>query len=539
MPIPASLLNLDGTISYINHAAETFHNMRATQQIGKKCHNISHPQHLTQEECPLCQAITSQKDVHHLALYCEVKKRTLTYTLHFMHIDKKIHIIHFCQNVASPTPTPNHSDIIPERVKLALKSFKAGMYEWNMLDDSAYVSNEWKIMLGYNPDMPFPPITLNTWKNRVHPDDIDRVMQNLQKALNSHEDYIETTHRLKHKDGYWIWILGRGLIEYDVNHSPLRMIGMHTDISEHIALQQKSTERRKILDHSLNEIYIFNAKNFKFLYINKGAKHNTGYSFTEISKLSPLDLNPNMEKKYFSDILNKVINNKDNHTFFSTQCQRKNGSLYDIEVYLQATTFENTNAYVAIVLDVTERKKKETLIQEQADGLYYLAHYDMLTGLANRVLLTEKLKQSIKKAKQHKTQLTLLFIDINKFKAINDSFGHHVGDKVLKEIAHRLKKTIREEDTIARFGGDEFIILLENTENTSDLKYKIQNALNEPLIVNTYSLNITCSIGISIYPNDANTLDKLLNDADKKMYEEKKNTIDKIIISPIIITPPT
>ena len=530
IPIPASLLNLDGTIFSINHAAETFHNISETQQIGKKCHDISHPQHLTQEECPLCQAITSQKDVHHLTLYCEVKKRTLTYTLHFMPIDKKIHIIHFCQNVTSPTPNPKHTDLIPERVKLALKSFKAGMYEWNMLDNTAYVSNEWKIMLGYNPDIPFPPVTLNTWKNRVHPDDIDRIMQNLQKALNSHEDYIETTHRLKHKDGYWIWILGRGLIEYDVNHSPLRMIGMHTDISEHIALQQKSAERRKILDSSLNEIYIFNAENFKFLYINKGAKHNTGYSFTEISNLTPLDLNPNMEKKYFSDILNKAIKNEDNHTTFLTQCQRKNGTLYDVEVYLQATTFENTNAYVAIVLDVTERKKKETLIQEQADGLYYLAHYDMLTGLANRVLLTENLKQSIKKAKQHKTQLTLLFIDINKFKAINDSFGQHVGDKVLKEIAHRLKQTVREEDSIARFGGDEFIILLEHTKGVSLVKKKIKDAFKESIIIDSHTFNITCSVGTSTYPDDAKTMDDLLKDADSKMYKDKRNTI---FVSPV------
>ena len=522
--IPLSILDTDGTIRHLNHAMEKYLDIPSENLIGKHSHMLLHPSNLSKDDCPLCQAISHKRTIDKLDLLDLIKQKYTQYSINYTKIDSLESIILTLTNTTQVHIQDHKIENLNKRMALALHGYKAGVYEWNMVDNSAYLSEEWKVMLGYDKDEPFPK-HLSAWKDRVHPKDINDVMLKVQNALKIQAEHIETTHRLKHKDGHWIWILGRGFIQYDENANPLRMVGIHTDISDRISLQLKSAERRKILDHSLNEIYIFNAEDFKFLYINKGAKHNTGYSFTEISKLSPLDLNPNMEKEYFSDILKKVIKNEDNHTSFSTQCQRKNGSLYDVEVYLQATTFENTNAYVAIVLDVTERKKKETLIQEQADGLYYLAHYDMLTGLANRVLLTEKLKQSIKKAKQNKTQLTLLFIDINKFKAINDSFGHHVGDKVLKEIAHRLKKTIREEDTIARFGGDEFIIVLENTKNTSDLKYKIQNALNEPLIINTHSLTITCRIGISTYPNDADTLDKLLNDADKKMYKEKENTL--------------
>ena len=521
MPVPASLLNPDGTIFYLNHAAETLHNVKMAQFIGKDCHDISHPQHLTQEECPLCQAILSKKDIRHKVLYCEVKKKKLEYTLHFIHMHEKTYIIHFCLDVTSSVSAPRHSDVIPERVKLALKSFKAGMYEWNMLDNSAYVSNEWKIMLGYSIDEPFPPVILDTWKNRVHPDDIDRVMNNLQKALDAYEEYIETTHRVKHKDGHWIWILGRGLIEYDTNHTPLRMVGMHTDISEHIALQQKSTERRKILDNSLNEIYIFNAEDLKFVYLNHGAKHNVGYSFTEISELTPLDLNPNINKEDFLHILKSTLS-KEEHTSFSSQCQRKDGSIYDAEVYLQETIFEGKKAYVAIVLDITERKKSEALIREQANRLYFLAHYDMLTGLANRVLLTERLQKAVENAKKTQSKLALFFIDINKFKQINDHHGHYIGDQVLKEVAKRLKKLVSEEDTIARFGGDEFIILTENIEKTMKLKKQIKHLFQTPISIDTLVLHIDCSLGMSLYPDDAQNVDKLLIDADQKMYIEKK-----------------
>lgn len=517
MPVPASLLNPDGTIFYLNQAAETLHNVEMTQLIGKDCHDISHPQHFTQGACPLCRAILSKKDVRHKVLYCEVKKKTLEYTLHFITINKKPYIIHFCLDVTSTISVPTHSDTIPERVKLALKSFKAGMYEWNMLDNSAYVSNEWKIMLGYSIDEPFPPVTLDTWKTRVHPDDIDRVMKNLQKALDTHEEYIETTHRVKHKEGHYIWILGRGLIEYDAQHTPLRMIGMHTDISEYIALQQKSTERRKILDNSLNEIYIFNAEDLKFVYLNYGAKHNVGYSFTEISELTPLDLNPNINKQDFLHILKSTLT-KEAHTSFSSQCQRKDGSIYDAEVYLQETIFEGKKAYVAIVLDITERKKAEALIREQANSLYFLAHYDMLTDLANRVLLTERLQQAIKKAKKSQSKLALFFIDIDKFKQINDHHGHYIGDQVLREIAQRLKKLVSHEDTVARFGGDEFIILTENIENIELLQRQIKDLFDIPVYINNLKLPINCSLGISIYPDDAQNMDKLLIDADKKMY---------------------
>jgi len=185
---------------------------------------------------------------------------------------------------------------------------------------------------------------------------------------------------------------------------------------------------------------------------------------------------------------------------------------------------------VGIHTDISKNKEREALIQKQANSLYYLAHYDMLTDLANRVLLTDRLQQGIKKAKRYKTQLALLFIDINKFKIINDSLGHYIGDKTLIEIAKRLKKTVREEDTIARFGGDEFIILLENTKNVSLVKEKIKNSFKESIIVDAHTLNITCSIGVSIYPDDASTIDSLLKDADKKMYKDKENTL---FISPL------
>jgi len=401
IPMPISILNEDGSIRYVNHATEKYLGVASEDIIGKDCHEILHPSNLSKESCPVCQAIQTKSDVHELELHNPLKQTTVQYSLNFTQIESKTGIIHTCKDVTRIHKQSKEIELLNNRIALSLKGFNAGMYEWDMLDNSAYLSSEWKVMLGYDKDEVFPK-NLSTWKDRVHPDDIDTVMQDVQVAISSQEAHIETTHRLKHKDGHWVWILGRGFIQYDENANPLRMVGIHTDISKN--------------------------------------------------------------------------------------------------------------------------KEREALIQKQADSLYYLAHYDMLTGLANRVLLTDRLQQAIKKAIRYKTKLALFFIDINKFKTINDSLGHHVGDKVLKEIAKRLKGTIREEDTIARFGGDEFIILLENTKNVSVLKEKIQSTFKEAIYIDEHALNITCSIGVSIYPDDADTIDKLLKDADRKMYSNKGHT---------------
>lgn len=525
VPVPTSILDPDGTICYVNHTAETYLGIDAAQVIGQNCHDISHPQNFTQEECPLCQAILSKTDLEDLSLYCETQQATLKYTLHFTHLNEKACIVQSCLAGTSSSAQNKEINGLSDQAKLALKSFKAGMYEWNMQDDSAYVSNEWKMMLGYSMDEPFPPVDLSTWKDRVHREDLKRVMQNLKIALGAQDEYVDTIHRLKHKEGHWIWILGRGIIEYDENGNPLRMVGMHTDISEHIAVQEKSTERRKILDNSLNEIYIFSAKDLTFLYLNYGATRNTGYSFSEISNLTPLDLNPNMDKKDFLHSLDTTLMQEE-HTSFASQCQRKDGSLYDVEVYLQETVFESEKAYVAIVLDVTERKRTEALVREQADNLYYLAHYDMLTDLANRVLLTDELRQAIRSAEHSQTKFALFFIDIDKFKQINDNYGHAIGDKVLKKIAHKLKLLVSNEDTIARFGGDEFIILMKDIAEVETMKAQIEQTLSCILYIDALALEISASVGVSIYPDDAMTLDRLLIDADHKMYAAKNDTED-------------
>ena len=160
----------------------------------------------------------------------------------------------------------------------------------------------------------------------------------------------------------------------------------------------------------------------------------------------------------------------------------------------------------------------------EAKRLEHLAYYDCLTQIPNRYLLFNRLEHLISQSERNKSSFALLYIDLDKFKVINDTKGHTFGDKVLREIADRLKKSIRNSDTVARIGGDEFIILLENINNKGDVLIMVDTLiinLNSPIDINGDKLEVSCSVGVSIYPDEGTTADALIAVADKAMYNVK------------------
>ncbi len=172
----------------------------------------------------------------------------------------------------------------------------------------------------------------------------------------------------------------------------------------------------------------------------------------------------------------------------------------------------------ALVLSTEELKKANIKLKA-------LAHYDSLTGLPNRDLFNDRLAQAIEKAKRHNKELALLFVDLDRFKQINDSLGHPVGDKVLQTVANRLNECIRKEDSLARLGGDEFILLMDDLnkgEHASLLAQKIIECLAKPIYIDGHTFYVTASIGISLYPHDDMDISKLLMYADTAMYKAKK-----------------
>lgn len=196
---------------------------------------------------------------------------------------------------------------------------------------------------------------------------------------------------------------------------------------------------------------------------------------------------------------------------------RKDGSR--VPVLLSSAMLEGSREQgLSFVLDLSARKQAEEQMRHMAD-------HDALTGLPNRVLLQDRMQQAIAYAYRNERQVAVLFIDLDYFKNINDSLGHHIGDVVLKMTAERLQKCLREGDSVARLGGDEFVLLLPLRHNSSDaarVAHKALDALAQPFMVESHKLHVSASIGISLYPEDGTDVDALMRTADTAMYHAKE-----------------
>jgi diguanylate cyclase (GGDEF)-like protein/PAS domain S-box-containing protein len=197
--------------------------------------------------------------------------------------------------------------------------------------------------------------------------------------------------------------------------------------------------------------------------------------------------------------------------------KRKSGDVVDLEVAMRSLQQGEEISFTGILRDVTARKAAEARI-------FNMAHHDALTGLPNRYLFTDRVEEAFKRAKRNRQRFALFFVDLDKFKPINDTYGHAVGDEVLKEVANRLKGGVRTTDTVARVGGDEFLVLVEDLSTPDDieeLRRKLQGLLSRPLQLPTVNLSIGASLGVAIYPDDATDIDSLMNHADSAMYKTK------------------
>jgi diguanylate cyclase (GGDEF)-like protein/PAS domain S-box-containing protein len=204
--------------------------------------------------------------------------------------------------------------------------------------------------------------------------------------------------------------------------------------------------------------------------------------------------------------------------------QCKDGSVLNVEGTCHRMALGKREVFALSVHDVTVRRKVESQMLEKQQQLDHLAHHDHLTGLPNRLYLAASLPGLLEEAKNTDTMLAVLFLDLDRFKHVNDSRGHETGDKLLKTVAQRVRATVRAQDIVVRMGGDEFVVILRNitgTETVSDTAARITQALAAPMVVDGRTLVTTVSIGVSLYPRDGTDMGELLRHSDTAMYQAK------------------
>jgi len=285
---------------------------------------------------------------------------------------------------------------------------------------------------------------------------------------------------------------------------------------------ESSNRLGRILDQSVNEIYVFTVDSLQFVQVNRGACQNLGYTEQELRSMTPYDIKPEYDEQSFRAAIRPLLTGEKKQMLFETRHQRKDGSIYPVEVRLQLSRAGESPLFVAMIMDITERKAAE-------DRISFLAYHDELTELPNRNLFLDRLQQAIYDADREESLVGVMFLDLDRFKTINDSLGHTVGDQLLVQAGKRLQKLLRAGDSIARLGGDEFSIVITGIKNVVDctrIADKVREAMTRPFQIGGRELVVTASIGITMYPFDDNEIHGLLKNADIAMYNAKETGRD-------------
>ena len=418
-------------------------------------------------------------------------------------------------------------------VAMALSAAEIGVWDWQNGQGMVYVSSRWLSIIGYVPGE--IDLTGFNWYNLIHPDDLSIVHTRTEsEAAASRDGQFDVEFRMRHKAGHWVWVQGRGkIIERDASGTPTRFAGTHLDVTNRRLLDDElrdahtaaleSESRFRSLTELSSDWYWEQDKEFRFIDFlgnKQPALRRVEVAFGQ----TRWDLMANNLTQSDWDAHRQEL--LAHRPFRDFEILRRDAQGKDYWISISGMPYFAPDGqfagYRGIGRDITAQKTAQETIRR-------LAYYDSLTKLPNRQLLMERLSDSVSLSRRQQGHSALLYIDLDGFKSLNDTRGHPVGDLLLSQVGSRLKSAVRDVDTVARMGGDEFVVILNALSSTLAqaanqallVGQKMLAALSEPYDLNGLAYRCTSSMGISLFGGSDLDLEKILQRADMAMYQAK------------------
>lgn len=381
-----------------------------------------------------------------------------------------------------------------------------------------WISSNITTVMGYPLAVALAP---NWWTSRIHPDDLERVLTVFGQMPRRVEVHCEYRFEFHHQSGYR-WIRDQRRLKGEAGAHGFEAQGSWLDVTDLHSAQTRLHEReqllRKIIETEPECVTLVDIEGH-ILEINPaGLTMLQTTDPGEIIDRSILEFAAPEYKSRLQAVMRRVISGEP--AMLEMEVIGGKGRKRRVESH--AAPLYGPDGRVSSLLIVTRD------ISERADAesqVHYLAHYDLLTGLPNRALFRDRLLQAMAQAKRTSTLVAVMFVDIDHFKDINDSLGHAVGDQLLKEIAQRIRACVRETDTVARFGGDEFGLIqtnLNTVEGAADLADRLIDSIGKPFHMDGHEIHSGASVGVTIYPFDDHNAEDILKNADMAMYKAKR-----------------
>ena len=383
---------------------------------------------------------------------------------------------------------------------------------WPVVEVSANVSQ----VLGYRVDQLLAGRP--AYSELIHPDDLPRIAQEVEEYLREGQDNYAQRYRLRHADGHWLWIDDYNTVQRDKHGKATALFGYVMDISDQYRMLLRLRMTASVFSHASEGVVITDTQG-NILEVNQAFTRITGYSADEVLGKNPSLLKSGRQSlEFYNQMWRRLLDH--GHWQGEVWNRRKDGEVYAEWLSINAVTDSEgqVSHYMALFTDITSQKAHQNELER-------IAHYDPLTDLPNRTLLADRLGVALAHSRRSGEVLALCLLDLDGFKPINDRLGHKAGDQVLQEIARRLLEAVRDDDTVARVGGDEFVLLLTGLHAEHAYEQILQRLLADialPIGFEGEMVRVSASIGVTLYPGDSGEPDKLLRHADQAMYRAKQ-----------------